>query len=89
MPDEASLLRVINSLPEASKDKATSKNIAAVIFPVREKLLRSLVQTEQINPIYRYFNSKATYLSKVIVKEDNEYLEKECVKLPNDLKQGS
>ncbi|ASQ45729.1 leucine-rich repeat domain-containing protein [Legionella clemsonensis] len=92
--DAASIERIINLLPNNIRDKVLSKEMVDSIFQKRKAQLSRVALAPEVNPLYRYFNAKAPYISKVEVEvevknkdgtKEIKIIEEECSKLPNDL----
>ncbi|ASQ45996.1 leucine-rich repeat domain-containing protein [Legionella clemsonensis] len=92
--EDASIERITNLLPDYLRDKVILKDVAEAAFQKRKAQLSRVALAPEINPLYRYFNAKAPYISKVEVevevknkdgKKEIKIIEEECSKLPNDL----
>ncbi|ASQ45997.1 leucine-rich repeat domain-containing protein [Legionella clemsonensis] len=80
--EDASIERIINLLPDYLRDKVILKDVAEAAFQKCKAQLSRVAQTSEINPLYRYFNCGAGYISEITVKEDGKNI---CSKLPDDI----
>ncbi|ASQ45730.1 leucine-rich repeat domain-containing protein [Legionella clemsonensis] len=92
--DTASIERITNLLPNDVRDKVLLKEVGEAAFQIHKHQLSRVALAPEINPLYRYFNAKAPYISKVEVEvevknkdgtKEIKIIEEECSKLPNDL----
>ncbi|STX52161.1 Uncharacterised protein [Legionella busanensis] len=78
--------RITALLPEWFRNKVTTQDLFNKVTCFRDKQLARLTRTPQTNPLYRFFNSEAKFVSKTTVEtEEKRLIEKICSKLPDDI----
>jgi hypothetical protein len=83
---EAIIIDSTNKLFDDIKAKVISKALADEILHIQSLQLTRLMQIAQINPLYRFFNYNARYVSKFLVEGvEKELIEKNCSQIPDEI----